>query len=152
MLVLDDGWFGKRDSDNSGLGDWFVNEEKKLGCSLKTLVEKSKRYGGLMFGIWFEPEMISEDSDLYRKHPDWAMTVPGREPVRGRAQLVLDMTRSDVQEYVKERLFAVMDSANIQYIKWDMNRSLGSRVQQRTSGNTSGRSAPQICPWTLSCA
>ncbi len=136
MLVLDDGWFGKRDGDNSGLGDWFVNEEK-LGCSLKTLVEKVNDMG-LMFGIWFEPEMISEDSDLYRKHPDWAMTVPGREPVRGRAQLVLDMTRSDVQEYVKERLFAVMDSANIQYIKWDMNRSLAAAYSRELPGTRQG--------------
>lgn len=124
MLVLDDGWFGKRDSDYSGLGDWYVNEEK-LGCPLKELVDKVNGMG-LMFGIWFEPEMISEDSDLYRSHPDWAMVVPGREPIRGRSQLVLDMTREDVQEYIKERLFAIMDSANIQYIKWDMNRSIAA--------------------------
>ncbi|MBD5541300.1 MAG: alpha-galactosidase [Lachnospiraceae bacterium] len=122
MLVLDDGWFGKRDDDYSGLGDWFVNE-KKLGCSLKELVDKISDMG-LFFGIWFEPEMISEDSDLYRAHPEWAMLVPGREPIRGRNQLVLDMSREDVVAYVKERLFAVMDSADIRYIKWDMNRSL----------------------------
>lgn len=124
MLVLDDGWFGKREDDSSGLGDWFVNEEK-LGCSLKELVDKVNGLG-LMFGIWFEPEMISEDSELYRKHPDWAMVVPDREPVRGRAQLVLDMTREDVVEYVEKRLFSIMDSANIKYIKWDMNRSLAT--------------------------
>lgn len=122
MLVLDDGWFGKRDNDDSGLGDWFVNEEK-LGCSLKELVDKVHDMG-LSFGLWFEPEMISEDSDLYRKHPDWAMVVPGREPIRGRSQLVLDMSRADVLGYIKERLFAIMDSADIRYIKWDMNRSL----------------------------
>lgn len=124
MLVLDDGWFGKRDDDNSGLGDWFVNEEK-LGCSLKELVDKVNDLG-LMFGIWFEPEMISEDSDLYREHPDWAMVVPGRAPIRSRSQLLLDMSRREVIEYVKDRLFAIMDSANIQYIKWDMNRSMAA--------------------------
>ena len=122
MLVLDDGWFGKRDDDYSGLGDWFVNE-KKLGCSLKELSAQIHEMG-LSFGLWFEPEMISEDSDLYRAHPEWAMVVPGREPIRGRSQLVLDMSREDVVEYIKERLFDIMDSADIRYIKWDMNRSL----------------------------
>lgn len=122
MMVLDDGWFGKRDSDNSGLGDWFVNE-KKLGCSLKELVDKINAMG-LKFGIWFEPEMISEDSDLYRKHPEWALQIPNRAPVRSRNQLVLDFSRKDVRDYVEERLYAIMDSANIEYIKWDMNRSI----------------------------
>lgn len=129
MLVLDDGWFGKRDDDYSGLGDWVVNE-KKLGCSLKELVDKINDMG-LSFGIWVEPEMISEDSDLYRQHPDWAFVVPGREPVRGRSQLVLDMTRDDVIEYIEQRLFALLDSANIQYIKWDMNRSLAGTYSGR---------------------
>lgn len=124
MLVLDDGWFGKRDGDYSGLGDWYVNE-KKLGCTLKELVDKVNDMG-LSFGIWVEPEMISEDSDLYRAHPDWAFAVPNREPVRGRAQLVLDMTREDVIAYIEEQLFALLDSANIQYMKWDMNRSLAA--------------------------
>ncbi len=124
MMVLDDGWFGKRDNDDAGLGDWYVNEEK-LGCTLKELVDQVNDLG-LMFGLWFEPEMISEDSDLYRSHPDWAMAVPGRNPIRGRNQLVLDMTREDVLSYIKERLFAIMDSANIQYIKWDMNRSVAA--------------------------
>lgn len=124
MLVLDDGWFGKRDSDTSGLGDWYVNEDK-LGCSLKELVDKVNDMG-LMFGIWFEPEMISEDSDLYREHPDWAMVVPGRAPIRSRSQLLLDMSRPEVIEYVKDRLFSIMDSANIKYIKWDMNRSMAA--------------------------
>lgn len=124
MLVLDDGWFGKRDNDDSGLGDWFVNEEK-LGCTLGELADQVNDLG-LMFGLWFEPEMISEDSDLYRNHPDWAMVVPGRNPIRGRSQLVLDMTREDVLDYIKERLFAIMDSANIQYVKWDMNRSVAA--------------------------
>lgn len=124
MLVLDDGWFGKRDDDYSGLGDWYVNE-KKLGCSLKELADQVNDLG-LMFGLWFEPEMISEDSDLYRAHPEWAMVVPGRKPIRGRSQLVLDMSREDVRHYIKERLFAILDSANIQYVKWDMNRSVAA--------------------------
>ncbi len=136
MLVLDDGWFGKRDTDFSGLGDWYVNEEK-LGCSLEELVHKINDIG-LMFGIWFEPEMISEDSKLYREHPDWAMVVPGREPVRARSQLVLDMTREDVQEYIKERLFSVLDSANIQYVKWDMNRSIAAAYSAKLPGGQQG--------------
>jgi alpha-galactosidase len=136
MIVLDDGWFGKRDSDYTGLGDWFVNEEK-LGCSLKELVDKINDMG-LMFGLWFEPEMISEDSDLYREHPDWAMTVPGREPIRARSQLVLDMTRADVVDYIKERLFAIMDSANIKYIKWDMNRSLAAAYSMKLPQDKQG--------------
>ena len=122
MMVLDDGWFGKRDDDNSGLGDWYVNE-KKLGCSLKELVDQINEMG-LMFGIWVEPEMISEDSDLYRLHPDWAMVIPGRDPVRGRNQLILDLSRKEVIEYIKTSLDSILQSANIQYIKWDMNRSV----------------------------
>ncbi len=88
MLVLDDGWFGKRESDTTGLGDWFVNEEK-LGGSLKSLAGRINSLG-MKFGIWIEPEMVSEDSLLYRSHPDWAFTIPGRKPVMGRSQLVLD--------------------------------------------------------------
>lgn len=124
MLVLDDGWFGKRDSDTSGLGDWYVNEDK-LGCSLKEFVDKVNDMG-LMFGIWFEPEMISEDSELYKEHPNWAMVVPGRAPIRSRSQLLLDMSRREVIEYVKDRLFSIIDSANIKYVKWDMNRSMAA--------------------------
>ena len=90
MLVLDDGWFGKRDDDNSGLGDWFVNE-KKLGCTMKELVDRVNALG-LKFGIWLEPEMVSEDSELYRTHPDWVLRIPGREPNRSRNQLVLDLS------------------------------------------------------------
>lgn len=122
MLVLDDGWFGKRDSDNSGLGDWKVNEEK-LGCTMKELAEKVNALG-LSFGLWFEPEMISEDSDLYREHPDFALQIPGRSPVRSRNQLVLDFSRKDVREYIEQQIFRILDEANITYIKWDMNRSI----------------------------
>lgn len=122
MMVLDDGWFGKRDYDDSGLGDWYVNEEK-LGGSLESLVRQINDMG-LKFGIWLEPEMVSEDSDLYRQHPDWAMTLPGRDPNRGRSQLVLDLSRKEVLDYLKKCLKQIMDSANIEYVKWDMNRSV----------------------------
>ena len=122
MLVLDDGWFGKRDDDFSGLGDWFVNEKKLCG-TLSELV-KEVHDMGLSFGLWFEPEMISEDSDLYRAHPDWALVIPGRQPIRSRSQLVLDMSREDVTDYLTERICDIVEKADIQYIKWDMNRSL----------------------------
>ena len=120
MLVLDDGWFGKRDDDCSGLGDWFVNETKLSG-GLHDLVEKIKGMG-MRFGIWFEPEMISEDSDLYRKHPDWAIRIPDRAPMRSRYQLVLDMANPEVQEYLFRVMSDVLHSADISYVKWDMNR------------------------------
>ncbi len=122
MLVLDDGWFGKRNDDCSGLGDWFVNEEKLKG-SLGVLVEKIKKLG-LKFGIWFEPEMISEDSDLYRAHPDWAIAIPGRKPTRARYQLVLDMSRKDVRDYLYDSIGKILKSADISYVKWDANRSI----------------------------
>lgn len=122
MFVMDDGWFGKRDSDTSGLGDWFVNEGKLKG-GLNTLVEKVKSFG-MKFGIWFEPEMVSEDSELYRTHPEWAIQIPKRKPTRSRYQLVLDMTRQDVRDYLFKVISDVLSSADISYVKWDMNRSI----------------------------
>ena len=122
MLVLDDGWFGKRDDDNSGLGDWFVNE-KKLGGTLGDLIKKINDLG-VKFGIWVEPEMISEDSNLYREHPDWALTIPGRNPVHARNQLVLDFSRKEVVDHIFDQICKVLDQGNIEYVKWDMNRSL----------------------------
>lgn len=122
MVVMDDGWFGKRDDDNSGLGDWKVNEEK-LGCSLGELVRRVQEHN-VKFGIWIEPEMVSEDSDLYREHPDYAMQLPGRKPIRGRNQLVLDFSRKEVRDCIFHQICEVLDSADIQYVKWDMNRSL----------------------------
>ena len=122
MLVLDDGWFGKRDDDNSGLGDWFVNE-KKLGCTMKELVDRVNALG-LKFGIWLEPEMVSEDSELYRMHPDWVLQIPGREPNRSRNQLVLDLSRKEIREYMKKFINDTLSCANISYVKWDMNRSV----------------------------
>ncbi|MCD8147341.1 MAG: alpha-galactosidase [Clostridiales bacterium] len=122
LLVMDDGWFGKRDDDNSGLGDWVVNTNK-IKCGLNTLVQQINDLG-MQFGIWFEPEMVSEDSDLYRAHPDWVMEIPGRPAVRSRNQLVLDLTRRDVQDYLIRSVNQVLDSANIVYMKWDINRSV----------------------------
>ena len=122
MLVLDDGWFGKRDDDTSGLGDWTVNEEK-LGCSMKELARRVNDLG-LKFGLWIEPEMISEDSELFREHPDWMLCDPGRKPVSSRNQFVLDMARPDVVEYLYSAISAILNSANIEYIKWDFNRSV----------------------------
>ena len=129
MLVLDDGWFGKRDDDCSGLGDWFVSEEK-LNGGLGKLAEKIKSLG-MKFGLWFEPEMVSEDSDLYRSHPDWAIKIPSRNPVRSRYQLVLDMINPEVRDYLFGAISDILKNADISYIKWDMNRS--------------------ICDWYTSC-
>lgn len=122
MMVLDDGWFGKRDDDCSGLGDWFVNE-KKLNGGLKALVEKINAMG-MKFGLWFEPEMVSEDSDLYRNHPDWAIQIPGRKPMRSRYQLVLDMSNPEVVDYLYGVMSAILRENHIEYVKWDMNRSI----------------------------
>lgn len=121
MLVLDDGWFGERNDDRSSLGDWFVNK-KKLG-NLASLVRKINKLN-MKFGLWFEPEMISENSQLYRKHPDWVLHVPGGKKSIGRTQMVLDMSRTDVVDYLFHTISDVLHSANIEYIKWDMNRNL----------------------------
>ena len=122
MLVMDDGWFGKRNSDNCSLGDWKVNEEKITG-GLQHLVDEVNKIG-LQFGIWFEPEMISPDSDLYRAHPDWAIQIQGREATQSRNQYVLDFSRPEVRDYAYECVASVLRSANIAYVKWDMNRQL----------------------------
>lgn len=134
MVVLDDGWFGKRDDDNSGLGDWTVNE-KKLGCTLGEMIGKINGLG-VKFGIWIEPEMVSEDSDFYRAHPDWALRIPGREPVRCRNQLVLDFSRREVREAVFAQICNVLDQGNVEYIKWDMNRSI---VDVYSMANSQGK-------------
>ena len=105
MLVLDDGWFGKREGDVSGLGDWYVNTDKLEG-GLKPIADGINAMG-MKFGLWFEPECISEDSDLYRAHPDWAIQIPGRQPNRSRYQLILDMGREDVRDYLYERMTAI---------------------------------------------
>lgn len=122
LLVLDDGWFGKRNSDNCSLGDWYVNKEK-LPDGIGGLAEKVKEYG-ILFGLWFEPEMVSPDSDLYRAHPDWCIHIPGRERTECRNQLTLDLSREDVCEYIIKTVSQVLDEAAIGYVKWDMNRHM----------------------------
>lgn len=122
MLVMDDGWFGKRNNDECALGDWYVNENK-ISCGLKQLVNDVNKEG-IKFGIWVEPEMISPDSELFEAHPDWAVQVPGRTIGMGRHQYVLDMTRQDVTDYIYEKMAAVIREANIEYVKWDMNRQI----------------------------
>ena len=121
-FVLDDGWFGKRDDDKSGLGDWGVND-KKLQGGLKPVIERCK-LNGLKFGLWFEPEMISEDSDLYRAHPDWAICKAGVVPCRGRNQLVLDFSKKEVVDYVYGAIAKVLKENEISYVKWDKNRDI----------------------------
>ncbi len=122
MVVMDDGWFGHRNDDNTSLGDWYVNEEK-LGCTLGQMIREINDVG-VQFGIWIEPEMVSEDSDLYRQHPDWALNFPGRGPVRSRNQLVLDFSREDVRNNIFEQICSVLDQGPVEYVKWDMNRSI----------------------------
>lgn len=129
MLVMDDGWFGKRYDDTTSLGDWKPNPER-LPDGVKGLKEKINAIG-LELGIWFEPEMVSPDSNLYRAHPDWALQIPGREPALARTQYVLDITRKEVREYIYESVASILRESDIRYVKWDMNRPLtdiGSRV------------------------
>ena len=122
MLVLDDCWFGPRNDDKSSLGDWFVNEDKIKG-GLKHLVDEVNKLG-MKFGIWFEPEMISPDSELYKAHPDWAIQIAGLPMTQSRQQYVLDYSRKEVRDCIYGQMRKILDSANIEYIKWDMNRQL----------------------------
>ena len=122
LLVLDDGWFGRRDDDNCGLGDWYVHEGKLPG-GLTPLIDRVHALG-MKFGLWVEPEMVSEDSDLYRAHPDWALTLPGRQPAMGRNQLVLDLSREEVVNHLASVLSDLLRDHKIDYIKWDMNRNM----------------------------
>lgn len=122
LFVLDDGWFGKRNNDTCSLGDWKVNYDK-LPSGIDGLAEKINKIG-MKFGLWFEPEMISPDSDLYREHPDWAIHIDEREGVQSRNQMVLDLSRDEVCEYVINAVSDILANANIEYVKWDMNRQL----------------------------
>ncbi|HJD46868.1 MAG TPA: alpha-galactosidase [Candidatus Mediterraneibacter norfolkensis] len=124
MLVMDDGWFGKRSSDDSSLGDWYVNEEKIKG-GLHNLVENVGELG-MKFGIWVEPEMISPESELFREHPDWAIQIPGRDITQSRAQYMLDLSRDEVADFVYEMIADILKSADISYVKWDMNRQMAT--------------------------
>ena len=122
MLVMDDGWFGNRCDDSRALGDWWVNEDKLKG-GLSHLIQRVNDLG-VQFGIWYEPEMISPDSDLYRSHPDWAVCASGREKSLARNQCVLDMTRQDVRDSIFQQMYDVISQNNIAYIKWDCNRNI----------------------------
>lgn len=122
LFVLDDGWFGNRDNDDSSLGDWVENPEK-LPKGLKGLAEDINALG-LDFGLWVEPEMVSENSELFKTYPEWALKIPNRPVTRSRSQLVLDLSRKDVQQYIVDFLDRILSNANIKYIKWDMNRSI----------------------------
>lgn len=120
LFVMDDGWFGHRDNDRSSLGDWKVNT-KKLPNGLAGLCKKINDLG-MDFGIWVEPEMVNVDSELYQAHPDWAMDIPGKNHSEGRNQRLLDLSRAEVQDYIIGQMSDLFSSANIAYVKWDMNR------------------------------
>ncbi|MDO5520108.1 MAG: alpha-galactosidase [bacterium] len=121
MFVLDDGWFGKRDDDFSGLGDWYVTNNAKLPGGIKGLAEKVMELG-MQFGLWFEPEMVNKDSDLFRSNPDWILCAPGRTPSPSRNQYILDFTRKEVVDYIYGMMEKILSEAPISYVKWDMNR------------------------------
>ncbi|MGG5318881.1 alpha-galactosidase [Enterococcus sp. AZ072] len=139
MFVLDDGWFGKRSSDNSSLGDWF-EFDGKLENGLKGVADYVHQKG-LKFGLWFEPEMISIDSELYREHPDFLMTEPGRIPSSSRDQHLLDMGRKEVREYIQVQMEKILDKVEIDYIKWDMNRSMSDAYSLTLSSTNQGETA-----------
>ena len=134
LFVLDDGWFGTRNDDKAGLGDYWVNK-KKLPSGLEGLADKI-RAKGMEFGLWFEPESVNPDSDLYRQHPDWALT-DSFAPVLGRHQLLLDLSREDVRDYIASNVGGIVDAAGITYVKWDMNRhsiALGAKAHDYILG------------------
>jgi len=122
LFVVDDGWFGKRNNDKAGLGDWFVNPDKFPGRGMNNLIERVNKLG-MDFGLWVEPEMVNPDSDLYRRHPDWIMNFLGRPRSELRNQLVLNLARTDVKEYIFGVLDKLAGEYNIRYFKWDMNRA-----------------------------
>ncbi len=124
VFVVDDGWFGHRDSDSSSLGDWSADRQK-LPSGIKSLATKIHALN-MGFGLWFEPEMVSPDSELYRAHPDWAIAIPGVSPVQGRHQLVLDFSRADVRTHIMNAMSQIIDAGQLDFIKWDMNRNIAS--------------------------
>ena len=148
MLVLDDGWFGKRNDDHAGLGDWVVNRNK-IRKGMDIIAEHVESLG-MKFGLWFEPEMVNEDSDLYKAHPDWALIDPDRKPVMARDQLVLDMSRSEVVDYLYESISGILKSARISYIKWDFNRSLSNIYSKGLSADRQGEVAHRFVLGTYS--
>lgn len=120
LFVLDDGWFGARNDDTAGLGDWRPNP-RRLPNGLASLARRVNDLG-MRFGLWFEPEAVNADSDLYRAHPDWAIRTPGRKPSHGRNEYLLNFADAAVVDNIFEQMSALLGSANISYIKWDMNR------------------------------
>ncbi len=136
MFVMDDGWFGCRNNDKTSLGDWYPNKEK-LPKGLKSLADRINGIG-MKFGIWMEPEMISEDSELYRAHPDWVLSIPNRSRSIGRNQFVLDLINPEVKNYIIDTLCTVLGSANIEYLKWDMNRYLTEVYSATLSSDSQG--------------
>lgn len=124
LFVLDDGWFGHRDDDHTSLGDWFV-DKRKLPDGLTHLADGIHSLG-LKFGLWFEPEMISPKSELYAAHPDWCIHIDGRERIEGRNQLILDLSREDVQDFMYHAVADILASNPIDYVKWDMNRNFSN--------------------------
>ncbi|MGO2082568.1 alpha-galactosidase [Vagococcus sp.] len=139
LFVLDDGWFGKRNSDDSSLGDWFVNEEK-LPKGLSYLAEQANQRG-IDFGLWLEPEMVSPNSELFRNHPDWVIHYDKRGISPARMQYVLDLGREDVQDYLFTTIAAILNSANISYIKWDMNRNFSETYANQLAADQQGEAA-----------
>ena len=147
LFVLDDGWFGQRDSDDSSLGDWFV-DRRKLPNGLDGLAAGVEALG-LTFGLWIEPEMVSERSELFAAHPDWAVGVPGRPRTESRQQLVLDMSRGEVVDHLFDVLSEVLSSAPIAYVKWDMNRNITEPYSAALAGRPPGRVLPSLRPGRL---
>jgi alpha-galactosidase len=136
LFVMDDGWFGNRIDEHRSLGDWYENK-KKLPGGLKELSEKITDLG-ILFGLWVEPEMVNEDSDLYRAHPDWAVQVPGHPHSKGRFQMNLDLTRKEVQDYIIEAMKKVFSAGKISYVKWDMNRIFSDRFSTALAADRQG--------------
>jgi len=136
LFVLDDGWFGKRNDDFAGLGDWYVNTDK-LPDGISGLSKKINELG-LKFGLWIEPEMVNEDSDMYRQHPDWVLAAPYRPRTLGRHQMVLDYSKPEVVDNIYNQLYEVISNASIDYIKWDMNRSITECYSQDVDKNQQG--------------
>ena len=136
LFVLDDGWFGERSSDFSGLGDWYANT-RRLPEGIKGLSEKIEALG-MKFGLWVELEMVNPDSDLYRAHPDWALHAPGRISSQGRNQLVLDFSRREVVDYIYDMIAGILSESKVSYIKWDMNRSITECYSQAFPADRQG--------------
>lgn len=139
MLVMDDGWFGKRNNDRAGLGDWYVNRDK-FKDGLAAFADRVRAHG-IKFGIWIEPEMVNPDSDLYRAHPEWCIRCVNRESTRSRHQLVLDMSNSEVIEYLKRSFSESFDGVAIDYFKWDMNRHMSEVGSGALAADRQGETA-----------